>query len=260
MSGVEGKGVLVTGGSSGIGAAVVHTFVAAGARVWSVGRDTERLERVRNESVDPARVTIDVADLSDLTAVRSMVHSAIRGLDRLDVLVNNAGVAFDSPVLDLPLAQWRHTMTVNLDAPFLASQVAARHMVERGGGAIVNIASTDSFMAEAPQADYNSSKAALVMLTRSFALELGHLGVRVNAVAPGDTATPMTAAELERAGFRSSYERKIPMRRVGDPAEVAAVVRFLASDAASFITGETIVVDGGQLTGDWYDDAEAPPT
>jgi 3-oxoacyl-[acyl-carrier protein] reductase len=259
MGTFDGRRVLVTGGSSGIGAAIVHAFAAAGARVWSTGRDAARLEEVRSRSSAPDRVQTAIADLTDAAAARRIVHDALDGLGGLDVLVNNAGVAFGSPVLELPWKQWRETMAVNLDAPFLTSQVAARHMVGNGGGAIVNIASTDSFAAEAPQADYNTSKAGLVMLTKSFALELGHLGVRVNAVAPGETLTAMVAEEVERDDFRDHYLRKIPMRRFGLPEEVASVVLFLASDAASYVHGETILVDGGSATGSWYDPNDEPP-
>ncbi|MEX2275338.1 MAG: SDR family NAD(P)-dependent oxidoreductase [Actinomycetota bacterium] len=258
MRDFTGTNVLVTGGSSGIGAAVVHAFADAGARVRSIGRDPGRLEAVRQAAAAPQRIDTAVMDVAEPTAVRAMVLDAIEDLGALDVLVNNAGVAFATPVLDLPLAQWRQTLSVNLDAPFIASQVAARHMVERGGGAIVNIASVDAFQAEAPQADYNVSKAALVMLTRSFALELGHLGVRVNAVAPGETRTAMIAEEVDREDFREHYLRKIPMRRFAEAEEIASVVCFLASQEASFVTGETIVVDGGGLSGGWYDPRDEP--
>ena len=258
MQDFSDRRVLVTGGSSGIGAAVVQAFAEAGAHVRSVGRDRDRLEAVRSTAGAPERIDTVVVDVSDPSAVHEMIDDAIEDMGSLDVLVNNAGVAPSTPALDIPLVQWRETLSVNLDAPFIASQVAARHMVGRGRGAIVNIASTDSFQAEAPQADYNVSKAALVMLTRSFALELGHLGVRVNAVAPGETRTPMIAEEEGREDFRDYYLRKIPMRRFGEAAEVASVVCFLASDEASYVTGETIVVDGGSLTGGWYDPRDEP--
>jgi 3-oxoacyl-[acyl-carrier protein] reductase len=255
----DGSNVVVTGGSSGIGAVTVHAFAAEGARVFAIGRDAERLEAVRASSSDPARVRIAIADLSAVATVRDVMHQAIDALGGIDVLVNNAGVAPAAPALEVSERQWRETFAVNLDAAFFATQVAARDMLERGAGSVVNVASTDALSAEAPQVDYNASKAALVMMSRSIALELGHLGVRVNCVAPGQTATPMVAEDLERPDFRASYLRKIPLRRFGDPAEIASVILFLASDRASFITGETVVADGGQLTGDWYDLRDEPP-
>jgi 3-oxoacyl-[acyl-carrier protein] reductase len=252
--------VVVTGGSSGIGAAVVHAFVEEGARVVSVGRDRTRLDEVRRTASNPERVHPVMADLAGADAARRTVLDAIEVLGGLDVLVNNAGIAPATPVLEVTERQWRRTFAVNLDAPFFASQVACRHMLERGaGGAIVNMASTDSFRAEAPQVDYNTSKAAIVMMSRSFAVELGATGIRVNCVAPGETATPMVEADLAREDFRDAYLRRIPLRRAASPVEIARVVLFLASPEASFITGETIVVDGGQLAGDWYDPADEPP-
>lgn len=252
--------VVVTGGSSGIGAAVVHAFVEEGARVFAVGRDRARLDEVRRTASEPERVHTATADLATPDAARRIVHDAIAVLGGLDVLVNNAGIAPATPVLEVTERQWRGTFAVNLDAPFFASQVAARHMLDQGGGgSIVNMASTDSFRAEAPQVDYNTSKAALVMMSRSFALELGSSGIRVNCVAPGETATPMVEADLAREDFREAYFRRIPLRRAASPSEIAGVVLFLSSGEASFITGETIVVDGGQLAGDWYDPRDEPP-
>jgi meso-butanediol dehydrogenase / (S,S)-butanediol dehydrogenase / diacetyl reductase len=256
----DGRTVVVTGGSSGIGAAIVRAFVDDGARVLASGRDRERLDAVRASTSEPAMVEVSTADLRRSRNVRALISDAIESFGRIDVLVNNAGVAPSAPVLELRERQWRETLAVNLDAPFVATQAAARHMVEHGvRGAIVNIASTDAFHAEAPQADYNTSKAALVMMSRSFALELGHLGIRVNCVAPGQTATPMVEEELRRPEFRDAYLRRIPARRVGRPEEIAAVVLFLASDEASFVNGETVVADGGQLTGTWYDVRDEPP-
>jgi meso-butanediol dehydrogenase / (S,S)-butanediol dehydrogenase / diacetyl reductase len=256
----DGRTVVVTGGSSGIGAAIVQAFVDEGARVLASGRDRERLDAVRASTSDPAMVEVATADLRRTREARALIAEAITSFGRIDVLVNNAGIAPSAPVLELRERQWRETLAVNLDAPFVASQAAARHMVEHGvRGAIVNIASTDAFQAEAPQADYNTSKAALVMMSRSFALELGHLGIRVNCVAPGQTATPMVEDDLRRPEFRDVYLRRIPARRIGRPDEVAAVVLFLASDEASYVNGETVVVDGGQLTGTWYDARDEPP-
>jgi len=259
MARFDGRNVIVTGGSGGIGRAIVHAFAADGARVYSAGRSEERLEKVRVESAAPERVQTAVVDLRDREQVRRMVRDAIEAMGRVHVLVNNAGIAYSDPVLDLPEAHWDETFAVNLDAPFLASQEAARHMVEAGGGAIVNIASTDAFSVESPQTHYNASKAALVMMTRSMAHELGHLGVRCNCVAPGETLTPMLGDDMDQPAFRRSYLARIPMRRAAAPEEPAAAVLFLASDEASYISGETIIVDGGQTAGDWYDPRDEPP-
>ncbi|MDQ6817354.1 MAG: SDR family oxidoreductase, partial [Actinomycetota bacterium] len=189
---------------------------------------------------------------------RRMVADAIELLGGLDVLINNAGIAYMEPFLDLTEEHWTETLDTNLSGAFFASQVAARQMVDHGGGSIINIASTDSFVVEAPAAHYMASKAALAHLTRCIAVELGHLGVRCNAVCPGFTKTTMTA-EGWGPSLWESYMRRIPLRRPADPREQAAVVLFLASEDASYINGETVVVDGGQLTGFWYRPEDEPP-
>lgn len=255
----EGTNVIVTGGSSGIGRATVLAFAEEGARVFASGRDEERLAKVKAESTDPARVATYVADLRDRDQVRGLIEDAIGSLGRVHALINNAGIGYSDPVLEMPEEHWDETFAVNLDAPFFASRAAAKHMIESGGGAVVNIASTDAFQVESPQTHYNASKAALVMMTRSFAHELGHLGVRFNCVAPGETMTPMLGDDLERPEFRNEYLKRIPMRRAAKPEEIAKAVMFLASDEASFVNGETLLVDGGQLAGDWYEPGDSPP-
>ncbi len=255
----EGRNVIVTGGSSGIGRAIVHAFAAEGAGILAVGRSAERLAKVREESAAPDRVETSVLDLSSRDSVRAMVADAIERFGRVHVLVNNAGIAYGDPVLELPEDHWNETFAVNLDAPFFASQAVARHMVEQGGGAIVSIASTDALSAESPQTDYNTSKAGVVMLMKSMGHELGHLGVRCNCVAPGETLTPMLGDDMDDPEFRRAYLSQVPLRRAARPEEPAAAVLFLASDDASYINGETLVVDGGQLSGTWYDPRDAPP-
>src|SRR4029079_6823151 len=156
------------------------------------------------------------------------------------------------------------TFAVNARAPLATMQVIAPHMVEHGGGAIVNIASANVFKNESPEAPYNASKAALVALTNAAAHELGHLGIRANCVAPGQTVTieqgAKTQSDPEQDRIQREYPRRIPMRRSGRAEEQAAAVLFLASDDASFVNGETLIVDGGELGGgDWYDQALAPP-
>jgi NAD(P)-dependent dehydrogenase (short-subunit alcohol dehydrogenase family) len=252
MGRFEGRGVLVTGGSSGIGAACVRSFVAEGATVAAVGRDVARLDAVRASAPDADRVRAIVADLATSEGQRGAVEAALEAVDRLDVVVNAAGIAPDGPVLETSDATWRETLAVNLDAAFVVSREAGRHMVERGGGAIVNVASIDGLVPEAPLLAYNVSKAGLLMLTRTFALELGHLGVRVNAVAPGETVTAMTEADVRDPRFRDAYLAQIPLRRFATAEEIAAPILFLASDDAAYVHGATLVVDGGALAGSWY--------
>ncbi len=250
------RNVVVTGGSSGIGAATVQAFVEEGARVVAVARDRERLERVR--AAAPERISTLEADLATLEAAGAVVERALEVLGRLDVVVNAAGVALDGTVLDTSDEVWRATMAVNLDAAFVLSRAASRHMVDAGGGVIVNVASVDGIVPEAPLVAYNASKAALISLTRTFALELGHRGIRVNAVAPGETVTAMTEADVADPAFRSGYLPRIPMHRFAEAGEIAAPILFLASEEASFVNGATLVVDGGQLAGSWYYPSERP--
>ena len=258
MGRFEGRNVIVTGGSSGIGRATVLAFASEGAHVLAVGRNLDRLAQVERDAPE-GRVEAAIADVSIPEEARGVVLHAISRLGRIHVLVNNAGIAFTEPVLDISEKTWDETLDTNLSGVFWASQEAARHMAKRGGGAIVNIASTDAIVAESPQAHYNVSKAGVVMLTKSFAHELGHLGVRCNAVAPGQTITAMVAEESEDPEFLRSYLSQIPLRRAARPEEQAAVILFLASDAASYVNGETIVVDGGQTKGTWYFPEMAPP-
>src|SRR4051812_27170520 len=255
----EGKHVLLTGASSGIGRATLHAFVEEGASVLAVGRDAARLDDARLGASDPDRVIATLADVAIPAEARRIVADAVEAFGSLDVLVNNAGIATSERVLDLSEESWNRTIAVNLSGSFHAAQSAARHMAERGGGAIVNVASTDAFVAESPQVAYNVSKAGVVMMTKSFAHELGHLGVRVNAVAPGQTLTPMVEEEMADPTFARDYLKQVPLRRAARAEEQAAVILFLASDDASYVNGETIIADGGQLSGTWYDGRDAPP-
>jgi NAD(P)-dependent dehydrogenase (short-subunit alcohol dehydrogenase family) len=255
VSRFAGKTVIVTGGSSGIGRATANLFADEGASVLAVGRDHGRLAAVEREGL--ATAAVDVRDTGALFAAFDR-HLGRQG--RIDVLVNCAGVVFGEAILEITPATWDETIETNLRAVFLASQWAARRMVAAGGGAIVNIASVDAFTAESPGAHYCTSKAAVVMLTQCFAYELGHLGVRVNAVAPGFTSTPMTMGDggADARRFFDAYMMRIPLRRPSVPEEQARVVAFLASDDASYINGETIVVDGGQLKGFWSEPQKIP--
>lgn len=264
MGRFDGRNVIVTGAAQGIGRAIVEAFVEDGARVFAADVRADGLERVRG-SIDPALVETHVVDLADFEAARSMVQVAIQLLGRIHVLVNCAGVMPEGPVLKVTRETFDMTFAVNARAPLATMQVAGEHMIEEGGGAIVNIASANAFKNESPEAPYNASKAALVALTKAFAHELGHRGVRANCVAPGQTMTPETERamrdDVEERRIEREYLRRIPLRRAGRPHEQAAAVLFLASDEAAFISGQTLIVDGGELGGgDWYDDRLAPPT
>lgn len=258
MGRFQDRNALVTGGSSGIGRATVLAFAHEGAHVVAAARDARRLASVQSEA-PPGAVETVALDVRDLPAVRATVREVTSRLGRLHVLVNCAGIAYGEPVLDISEQSWDDTLATNLTGAFFASQEAARHMVEAGGGVIVNVSSIDAFVSESPELQYCVSKAGMLMMTRCMAYELGHLGVRCNAVAPGLTRTPMLGRDLEIAEIYRENIRRIPLRRPAAPEEQAAVVLFLASDESSYVNGETVVVDGGLIQGFWYDPRMEPP-
>ena len=252
----DGKRILVTGGSSGIGRAAALRFAAEGGCVVATGRAAARLDDLISADIT-GRIEVDTLDVRDAAAVRLLIRRLTDRVGRLHVLVNCAGISRLDPVLELADADWHEVLQTNLTGAFVAAQEAARHMAEHGGGAIINVASVDAFLADSPAVHYCVSKAGMVAMTRGFAHELGHRGVRTNAVAPGLTATPMTMdATFDR--ISQAYADRIPLRRPATPEEQAAVICFLASDDAAYINGETIVVDGGLVSGMWYDPADAP--
>jgi NAD(P)-dependent dehydrogenase (short-subunit alcohol dehydrogenase family) len=258
MERFAGRTVLVTGGSSGIGRAIVLAFAREGGRVFAAARRERELEDVRAEARDGS-VEALALDVRDEAAVRQAVRHVIEIAGRLDVLVNCAGIARSDPVLAMSYESWRDTLDTNLNGAFVAAQEAARHMVAAGGGAIVNVSSICAYYAESPDASYCASKAGLTMLTQCMAYELGHLGVRSNCVAPGLTQTPMIGDDLADPDVYREQMRRIPLRRPATPEEQAAAVLFLASDEASYVNGEMLVVDGGQTRGFWYYPADEPP-
>lgn len=248
MKGLQGKGVLVSGASRGIGEAAARRFLEEGCRVFICARSAAGVE----ETVGGLRALGEVdgmaCDVSDPEDVDRLVEAAERFLGGIDVLANNAGVAWQEPFLEITLEHWDQVLDINLRGMFLVAQKVAARMVARGrGGAIVNMSSTNAFEGEAGYTHYNASKGAITMLTRTMATELGTYGIRVNALCPGKIATPLQG-EAEDPEYTARYERKrIPLGRSGTPEEVAAAYAFLASDEATFITGEMLVVDGGQL-------------
>ena len=249
MKGLQGKGVLVAGGSSGIGLAAAQRFLEEGARVHLCGHEEAGVRKALGELDDPG-VASTVCDVSKVEDVARLVADASASLGGIDVLANNAGIAWREPFLDITTEHWDRVIEVNLRGMFLVGQAVARHMVARGGGVIVNMASTNGLGAEADYTHYNASKGAVIQLSRTMAVELGPRGVRVNALCPGYVDTPLNreiAATTDNASFADDYARdSIPLGRAGRADEVAAAYAFLASDDASFVTGATLVIDGGQ--------------
>jgi 3-oxoacyl-[acyl-carrier protein] reductase len=248
MRGLEGKGVLLAGASRGIGQAAARRFLEEGCRVFICARGAVGVEEAVRDLRALGEIEGMACDVSLEEDVERLVETAERFLGGIDVLVNNAGVAWQEPFLEITLENWDRVLDTNLRGMFLVAQKVAARMVARGrGGAIVNMSSTNAFEGETGYAHYNASKGAITMLTRTMAVELGPHGIRVNALCPGKIVTPLQA-EAEDPEYTARYVReRIPLGRSGTPEEVAAAYAFLASDDASFIHGELLVVDGGQL-------------
>lgn len=240
--------VMVTGASRGIGKGTALRFAAEGARVVLVSNVADELEQTAAQFSQQGYTALAIcADVSQSEEVNEAVEQTISACGRIDVLVNNAGIAWEEPFLDIADEHWRRMIDVNLNGMFYVAQRVARQMIKRQNGCIINMASTNGLVGEANYAHYNASKGGVVLLTKTMAIELGASGIRVNAVCPGYIRTPMAEA-IDDPEFVEHYVRnKIPLGRVGSVEDVAGVVAFLASRDALFITGESIVVDGGQL-------------
>ena len=250
MKRFEGKTVIVTGAGRGIGRAIAERFASEGADVLCVGRTREPLEETAALCGSAWVVTGDVSRSEDVDGV---LAAALERWERIDVLVNNAGIDDETPFLDMSEEDWRAVIATNLTGVFLMSQRVARVMRDSKGGVILHNISIDALGGDGPFASYNASKAALLGLNRTMALELAQYGIRVNGVSPGFTHTDMTERAVGpklMAYLNGSFER-VPMRRLVKPAEIAAAFAFLASDDASAITGQNLVVDCG-LTANWF--------
>lgn len=246
MSGrLAGRVAAITGSSRGIGRAVATAFLAEGAKVAVNSRDQAVADQVAREL--GARAVGVGADVATEAGAAALVEGAVDAFGRLDVLVNNAGITVAAHTLELDLDTWQKVIDLNMTAVFLCAREAARHMLVGGGGAIINTASVQAFAPFPRRLAYGSSKAAVVMMTRIMAAEWAPL-IRVNAVAPGYIRTSMT--EKLQAEGRIDFDaisRRTPQHRLAEPDELAGAYTFLASAEASFVTGETIVVDGGWL-------------
>jgi len=245
MRGLEGKRVLVTGGAGGIGAATATRFLEEGARVVVLDRDEAALEHIKSHLLAlSGTIVADVSDAKDVARAFEELDGLTGGLD---VLINNAGISIRHRFMDISPQEWRKVMAVNLDGVFFVAQQTARRMLAAGSGVILNMGSTNGLMGYHYYADYNASKAGVIELTRSMALELGP-AVRVNAICPGFILTPMQEAEYTPE-MRRAFASKLPLDKLGRPEDVAALFAFLASDDAAFITGQCFVIDGGESAG-----------
>jgi NAD(P)-dependent dehydrogenase (short-subunit alcohol dehydrogenase family) len=247
-----GRSVIVTGASQGIGAAIALRFAEAGGRlVIHYRSNAEAAEKlaatIRKDGGDAVAVA---AELSDPAAVRKLMTRAVTEYGCIDVLINNAGAFPNAALLEMSHEEWTEMQRANVDSCFLCTQAAARHMQSSGGGAIVNIASIAASSPGPQHSHYNSAKAAVVMLTRSAAQELGVLGIRVNAVSPG--VIGRDGIEKAWPDGVARWKARAPLQRLGQPEDVADACLFLASGAARWITGHDLVVDGGVLAASIY--------
>jgi NAD(P)-dependent dehydrogenase (short-subunit alcohol dehydrogenase family) len=250
MSRFSGKVVLVTGSGQGIGRAAAEQFVAEGAKVCALDCEAARVdEAVRALTAAGGAVEGIAADVSRRPDVRRAVQRCVERFGGLDVLVANAGITGVQPLLEIDDASWQRILDVNLTGTFLCTQEAARVMARSGGGAIVVTASTNAFWVEANLAAYNASKGGVVAFVRTAALDLARFGIRVNAVEPGVVRTRLSAFVTEDPVAAADYLKRIPLNRFAEPGDVADAVLFLASREAAYVTGQTLVLDGGLTLG-----------
>jgi gluconate 5-dehydrogenase len=242
---LEGRHAFITGASRGLGLAFAEALAGAGARVTLGGRNADELrlagDRLRAEGLDVAEIVIDVTDTQSVDQAISTVEAGTP----IDILINNAGIQRRAPLETFSDADWDELMATNLDGVFKVSRAAVKGMIARRKGVIINVSSVQSALARPSIAPYAASKGAVTMLTKSMAGEWGQHGVRVNAIAPGYFKTELNAALVADETFSTWLTGRTPMRRWGEVQELAGAAVFLASDAASFVTGQTLLVDGG---------------
>ncbi len=242
----KGEVVLVTGGSRGLGLEIAHAFGYAGAQVVITARREQWLNEaetfLKERAISAYAMTCDVADAS---SVEQIVQQTLEKCGKIDVLINNAGLTWGAPAENHPLERWQQVINANITGTFLMSQAVGRHMIEQGKGSIVNVASIAGLGGgQLNTIGYNSSKAAVINMTRALAVEWGKYNIRVNAVAPGMFPTRMTEAIIQRA--EAIYNATTPLGRIGKTGELAPTLLFLASEGASYITGQVVPVDGGR--------------
>ena len=235
---------VVTGGARGIGLAVGQWFLAHGHRIALLDIDSATLAQTAATLGQPGQVITVPCDVSDPQQVQDAVNKVEATFGRIDALVNNAGVAVFKPIGETTFAEWRHVLSTNLDGAFLCTQACTPVMLKTGGGSVVNIASISGLRASTLRVAYGTSKAAIIHLTKQQAVELGNVGIRVNAIAPGPVDTEMSKL-VHSVAIRSDYYDTIPLNRYGTTEEIASAVGFLCSPAASYVNGQILAVDGG---------------
>lgn len=245
---LRGKVAVVIGGTSGIGRAIAHGLAEAGAEVIPTSRRAEQVEAAAAEIEERGRKSLRLtSDVSDRASLQHVLEETVKAFGQVDILVNSAGRTKRAPTLDFLEADWNDIMETNLTGTLRACQVFGRHMLERKYGRIINIASLSTYVALYEVAAYSASKAAVASLTKSLAVEWSARGVNVNAIAPGVFRTALNQKLLDETERGSEFRLRTPMKRFGRVEELAGAAVFLASDAASFVTGEILTVDGGFL-------------
>jgi NAD(P)-dependent dehydrogenase (short-subunit alcohol dehydrogenase family) len=244
MESLSNKVAVVTGAARGIGLAIAQRFLAEGWRTALLDIDGATLATAVKGLADAARALPIECDVADPRQVRAAIDQVASRFGRIDALVNNAGIALFKPVLETTYEEWARVLAVNLTGPFLCTQACAPVMRKNGGGSVVNIGSISGVRASTLRVAYGTSKAALAHLTKQQAAELGAVGIRVNGVAPGPVDTAM-AKEVHTPAIRADYHDAIPLNRYGTEQEIASAVWYLCSDAASYVNGQMLAVDGG---------------
>jgi 2-deoxy-D-gluconate 3-dehydrogenase len=241
---LDGAVAIVTGASRGLGRAIALALAQQGARVLAVARSVDELAALEAEA--PAQLRTRACDMLDAAAVARLPDEAVKAFGRLDIVVNNAGIAPAGKFIELPDEVWHRVMAVNVTAPALLSRAAGRHLIAQRSGKIINIASTSGILGKATLVAYSASKGALLQFTKALAAEWAGHGIQVNAIAPGAFATEAQRAVLDSPEMLERRTRKIPARRMGETREIGALACYLASRQSDFVTGSVFVIDGGE--------------